>query len=167
MKLTVVQSPKFLGFSLVEICLALSIFAFSLVTIMALFPLAIKTSDESLSTGRIAEIGNSILAELRAASFSNTALMTEAEPCRVDLSAESDAFLLLNEEGARVRAATSADFFTGSKGQEAYVVRLRTRPISTIRPRSASITLDVERPVNAPSSSRIRETFVTIVRERQ
>lgn len=161
------QIPKFLAFSLVEICLALSIFAFSLVTIMALFPLAIQSSDESLSTGRITEIGNSILAELRSTSFTESVLTTEAEPCQLNLAAESEAFFLLDNEGTRIRPATAGDFFAGSRGQEVYVARIRSVPLSPVRPRSATVTIDIERPANAPASSRVRETFVTIIRERR
>jgi uncharacterized protein (TIGR02598 family) len=68
------------GFSLIEVVLALGVVAFAIVGIMGLFPVALRTAQESQRETRATFIARQLWAELQASPSTNARIAVGANP---------------------------------------------------------------------------------------
>jgi len=68
-----------LGFSLIEIVLALGIISFALVGIMGLFPVAMKSAQESQRETRATMLARQIFSDLASMTSTNTFILTNSD----------------------------------------------------------------------------------------
>ena len=161
------RAPKRAGFTLIEVSLALSIFAFSMVSILALFPIGLQSAEEAQEVSRASQIASAVASELRATPYVRASVSTPEGAATLDMSADAVAYLLYDGDGHPIRPATPGDYFSGSQQEATFVARVRSTPLSSSRPRSSSVTIEIEHPSSASSSARSRNRLATIIREQR
>jgi uncharacterized protein (TIGR02598 family) len=73
-------SPRRQGFSLVEVTIAIAILSFCLLTLLALLPIGLSSTTETLQVTNAAGIVSQICADLRATPLATSANTTPASP---------------------------------------------------------------------------------------
>jgi type II secretory pathway pseudopilin PulG len=170
------EPKEILGFSLVEISIALGIMAFALVGIMALFPLAMRSSQESQHETRATFIAKQIYADFAAsASPTNTFIATGtnlANPAHrlspFSLAANSTNAILYDEEGNPLGPLTPAAAFETNVPMNLWPTAVyATRIIvstNNLPPGLSRVEVLVSAPAAASLSNRARFLFVTLLR---
>ena len=95
------------AFSLVEIVLAVGIFAFAGVALIGLFSIGLNTNRDSAANLQAATLAEFMLNTRRATP---TAALTSFPLPRLDLAAKNDAAILLNANGQETAVAADARF---------------------------------------------------------
>lgn len=75
------------AFSLAEVAFALGIFAFALVALLGLLPVAMKSSRDSLDISTATEVANTVAAELEQGSWSGPAYFDEEGNATIEANA--------------------------------------------------------------------------------
>ncbi|NJK91601.1 MAG: hypothetical protein HC904_07125 [Blastochloris sp.] len=159
------------GFSLIEIVVAMGILTFSLVGLLALFPVALQTAADSKSETRITQIAQSIFADIHASPLNAVVMVagpagTETERLEnldtFDLSITGTYYLAYRSDGQCVGVLTQSDYDNGVRGKGDFLVKLNSTPdIPATTPPLTTLTLSVESPAPAPADKRQKVLFVT------
>jgi uncharacterized protein (TIGR02598 family) len=157
------------GFSLVEITIALGILAFALVGIMGLFPVAMKSATESQRETRATFIAGSLIGELQANSPTNTFLVANTNWAEnasgrvpVNLSANSTHYIAFDSEGNPIGSNPNND----PMGNAAYLATVRVAVQPAPLTNLSRVEVWVEAPASAPTNTRSRYPFVTLLPNR-
>ena len=146
------------AFSLIEIVLALGIISFALVGIMGLFPVAMKSAQESQRETRAAQIAMQIFNDLRGTPATNALIATSTNiltsQMRINLMNSSSNVVYYDRDGVTLGTNTMADaIFLGE------ILVTPSSPMAGL----SRVQATVETPANAPAGSRSRYTFVTLM----
>lgn len=156
------------GFSLMEITMALGIFAFVIVGIFGLLPIALNSATETRHLSLATHIAQSALAELRAGPFDAARVRTSVTPeteAEVNLGGGSGALYFgCNGDGAPAGERTVAAYESGS-AEDVFLTRVGWALLEDGPPRLSQIVVDVEYPAGAAVHQRRRQTFTTLIVE--
>lgn len=146
------------AFSLIEIVLALGIISFALVGIMGLFPVAMKSAQESQRETRAAQIAMQIFSDLRSTSGTNALLAINTNilttQLRINLTGPSSNVISYGQDGLPLGSGTTdGAIFLGE------IIVTPNSPMSGI----SRIQTTIETPAAAPTASRSKFTFVTLM----
>lgn len=148
------------AFSLVEIVLALGIISFALVGIMGLFPVAMKSAQESQRETRAAQIAQQVFNDLRGTPATNALLAMDtdltAAQLRLNFSNSSSNVIFYSQEG-RVLG-------TNATGDAIYRVEVVVAPNDPMNGLSR-VQTRLSIPANAPSASQSHYSFVTLMNQ--
>jgi len=157
------------AFSLVEVVLALGVIAFALVGIMGLFPVAMRSAQESQRETRATLIAQQIFSDLRA--FTGTNRLIVRGPSAADasslitnfsLAGNTNFFLSYDANGIGRTDQISTGAFSGSIPDAAFLANVVVDTNTGI-PNLSRIQATVEAPAAAPSANRSKYTFVTLM----
>jgi len=165
------------GFTLVEIALAIGIFAFAIVAIMALFPIGLRSASESRIESIVTQIARTVLSDLRTGDFDKARVITAPLPTtpntapaagvirEFDLSnaAPVPEFVLYSQTGAIVQKITTQALFNAPLSGGDFAVKVESRLIQTTNPKLAQITVTVESPAAAPTANRSKYSITTLM----
>jgi type II secretory pathway pseudopilin PulG len=159
------------AFTLIEIVLSIGILSFALVGILALFPVALETAKESKEETMMAQIAQSIEADIRRADTATArVLATGFNPA----TASTYESLSLDGSGAITLAygtngrpwterPTPAQYASGFPGPD-FIARVETTFDPPEHPGLTRIDITVESPAAAPEAARRKVAFVTLKR---
>ncbi len=158
------------GFTLVEIALAVGIFAFAIVAIMALFPVGLKSASESRIQTIVAQIARTVLSDLRTGDFKAARVVTSPPPANpltftaFDLSqpAAPTVYLLYKSDGTVLAASTAAKYASGDVTGD-FFVKIDSKLVQATAPVLAQVTVTVEAPAAAKSANRTAYPVVTLM----
>lgn len=149
------------AFSLVEIVLALGIISFALVGIMGLFPVAMKSAQESQRETRAAQIAMQIFNDLRGTPGTNSLIATSTNlltsQLRVNLTGGSTNIVCYDRDGSTIGTTVTPDAI--------FLSEIRIVP-NTPMVGVSQVQASIETPANAPTNSRTRYVFVTLMDQR-
>jgi len=159
------------GFTLIEIVLAIGILSFALVGILGLFPVALETARESKEETMMAQIAQSIEADIRRADGATAeVLATGFNPAdaaarrNLTLNAPGELFLAFGANGRPwATQPSSSQYATGLRGPD-YLARITTLYDPPEHPDLCRIDITVESPAGAPEAARKKLTFTTLKR---
>lgn len=163
------QSRSF-GFSLVEIVLALAVIAFALVGIMGMFPVAMRSAQESQRETRATFIAQQIFSDLRSGTATNRfVISTTNQPpgpgdlVTVGLNTNGTNFVGFGADGRPVRTITSGDFSGGTPDVAlAFLARVAVNT-NTGLSNLSRVETTIETPAAANTTNRSRYSFVTLM----
>jgi uncharacterized protein (TIGR02598 family) len=174
MKMLECRKSPVRGFSLIEIVLALGIVSFAIVGIMGLFPVAMKSAQESQRETRAAQIARGIFDDLQSLPGTNTALIRGPSITNavdritgINLATASTHILGYDQQGTGLSTVLSAGQFDAPLTQPElyYLAKIEISP----RPspsKLSQVSVNVEVPAFAVSSNRSRFLFVTLMDQR-
>ncbi len=150
--------------------LALGVISFALVGIMGLFPVAMRSAQESQRETKAAFIAQQIFGDLKSLPGSRTMLVrgptvaNASSRISVDLSTASTHVLAYDDKGEGLTDNVQADSFANALNlpDAAYLAQVVVTPdvpaagLSRVQAR-------IEAPPGAPSTNRSRYTFVTVL----
>lgn len=150
------------AFSLIEVVLALAVIAFAITGIMGLFPVALRSAQESQRETRATLIARQIFSDMKASPSTNvliatgTNLASSANFKTENLTSAWTNSIGYDSEGLPVglMPAASANFV-------ANISSTPNIPVSGL----SRIQIDVEAPAQAASTNRSKYTFVTLLRQ--
>lgn len=155
-----------LGFSLLEIVLALSVIAFAIIGILGLFPAAMKTARESQNETRATLIAQQIFSDLKLAKGTNRWLTFVDSPPLVitnfSLSTESAPAYIAYDAGGSAVTNLSAAEFPNSFSNAIFLAEVSVRTNTGLSGLSR-VQTTIETPAIAPSTNRSKYTFVTLM----
>lgn len=146
------------AFSLIEVALALGVISFAIVGIMGLFPVALRTAQESQRETRATLIAQQIFADLMASPSTNfliakgTNLSSTANFVTNSLGNSLSTNIPFNRDGI---PSSSDPIF------DAKITVTPNSPVSGL----AHIQVDVSTPAQAALTNRSTYTFVTLLRQ--
>jgi type II secretory pathway pseudopilin PulG len=157
------------GFSLVEVVLALGVIAFALVGIMGLFPVALKSAQESQRETRATLIAQQIFSDLRTLTGTNRLLVrgpstanASALITNFSLAGNTNIVLSYDIDGKGRTDQISTDSFAGSFPDAAFLANVDVDTNTGI-PNLSRVQATIEAPAAAPSTNRSKYTFVTLM----
>ncbi len=154
------------GFSLVEVVLAIGVIAFSIVAILGMLPIALKSATESKKESRAAFIANHLLATLRATTFEN-ARPFESMATGINLSISSNTTIAYTEIGEPLDVVAESSYLSGvsSSGVTAnatFLARISASPVSSLGGLT-SVSAEISSPAVAPRDNRQIFSFTTLI----
>ncbi len=164
-----------MGFSLVEIVLALAVIAFALVGIMGLFPVAMRSAQESQRETRATFIAQKIFSDLRIVNGTNRLLvrgpsLTNSSQLITNFSLavnNNQTFLAYDSDGSGLPLnITSGIQFSNAippSTPPAIFVASILVDTNTGLPNLSRVQATIETPAVAPSTNRSRYTFTTLM----
>lgn len=160
------------AFSLVELVIALAVAAFSITTIVSLFPVGLNAALESRRQTRAAYLAEQVIGDLRSSSFTNATIVyrendgTLASLASFNLAVATTNFLTCDGENNVLSAATSDEYASGVKNTSAsYLVQVTAEPMAINGLSKVSVEISV--PAQAPLVSRSRYGFQTMIGNRR
>lgn len=154
------------GFTLVEISLAVGIFAFAIVAIMALFPVGLRSANDSRAETIVTQIARTVMSDLRTGTFKTARVATSATPTFIttDLSAPAPAkiYLLYTATGKPKSISSVAKYNSGDSSGD-FIVTVSSQTVATTAPVLAQVTVSVESPAAAPVASRSKYPVITLM----
>ena len=176
MSRNVIGAMRQQGFTLVEIALALGIFAFAIVAIMALFPVGLRSANESRVETIVTQIARTVLSDLRTGEFKKARIViaplpvagTTPGPTQIrefDLSENppGPVFLVYTAGGQIVKSLTSQAAYNKANPDGDFLVKVESRLVQTTAPVLAQVTVTVESPAAAPVENRTTYPVVTLM----
>ena len=153
------------GFSLIEIVLALGVIAFALVGIMGLFPVAMKSAEESQRETRATLIAQRIFSDLRVASGPNRFVTSGSNDVTnaVNLASGTSVFLAFNTNGVPVTAIPGGTFSNSYTDAAATFLAAVSVDTNTGTANLSRVQATIESPSAAPSANRSKYLFVTLM----
>lgn len=148
------------AFSLIEVVLALGIISFALVGIMGLFPVAMKSAQESQRETRAALIARQVFSDLGTMSGTNRALIIGQDPAdriTVNLANAGSNTVYFNDAGIPLGTTSTPEALF-----LADVVVTPNTPVSGI----SHVQTTVQTPAAAAATNRSSYTFVTLMNQR-
>ncbi len=155
---------KISAFSLIEVVLALAVVAFAITGIMGLFPVALKSAQESQRETRATFIAQQIFNDLKASPRTNLLIATGTNLL------DSGSFVsprpsFTNSWSNTVSFDLSgAPIAAGTDPKAIYLVSVSSTP-NTPASGLARVQVDVETPAQAASANRSKYTFVTLMQQ--
>jgi len=159
-------TPGAAAFSLVEIVLALSVIAFAIVGIMGLFPVAMRSAQESQRETRSTLIAQRIFSDLRTLTSTNRLVNSGpqlSDTNTLDLSTNTTLYLAFSPEGTPVKAITDSEFSNPYTPTNALFLARVSVDTNTGSSNISRVQTVVETPAAAASTNRSRFTFVTLM----
>ena len=158
------------GFSLIEVVLALGVISFALVGIMGLFPVAMRSAQESQRETKAAVIAQQIFGDLKSLPGAQTLLVrgptvaNVSSRIPVNLGIASTYVLAYNDKGEGLTDSVDPAAFTNALTlpDAAYLAQVVITPDQPAAGLSR-VQARIEAPPNAPSANRSRYTFVTVM----
>ena len=146
--------------------LALGVIAFAQVGIMGLFPVAMKSAQESQRETRATLIAQQIFSDLRVASGTNRFVISGPSVNMTNglsLASAGNLYLAYNTNGSPLASITSSDF-TNSYGDlsASFLADVAVDP-NTGTANLSRVQTTIETPAAAPSANRSKYTFVTLM----
>lgn len=154
------------GFSLIEVVLALGVIAFALVGIMGLFPVAMKSAQESQRETRATLIAQQIFSDLRVSAGTNRFVIsgpTASTTNGLSLSSDGNLYLAFGTNGSPLASVTSSDFTNSYPDLAASFLANISVDTNTGTSNLSRVQTTIETPAAAPSTSRAKYTFVTLM----
>ena len=154
------------GFSLVEVVLALGVIAFALVGIMGLFPVAMKSAQESQRETRATLIAQQIFSDLRVSSGANRFVISGPAANNTNglsLASPGNIYLAFNTNGAPLAPVAPSVFSNSCPDGPAHFYVNVAVDTNTGFPNLSRVQATVEAPAAAPSANRSKYTFVTLM----
>ncbi|MCX6972135.1 MAG: prepilin-type N-terminal cleavage/methylation domain-containing protein [Verrucomicrobia bacterium] len=157
------------GFSLIEVVLALGVIAFALVGIMGLFPVAMRSAQESQRETRATLIAQQIFSDLRVASGTNRMYVRGPSPTNsswivtnFSLATDSNtAFLAYDQTGSGL--TNNLNSANSATNPAAIFLATITVDTNTGTANLSRVQATIEAPAAAPSANRTKYTFVTLM----
>jgi len=154
---------------LIEVVLALGVIAFALVGIMGLFPVAMKSAQESQRETRATLIAKQIFSDLRVASGTNRIVVrgpSATNPAHLitnfSLAANTNLVLSYDADGLGRTDQVSTNAFHNGVVDVGFLMRLSVDTNTGVANLSR-VQATVEAPAAAPSTNRSTFTFVTLM----
>ena len=154
------------GFSLVEVVLALGVIAFALVGIMGLFPVAMKSAQESQRETRATLIAQQIFSDLRVSSGTNRFVISGPAANNTNglsLAFATNLYLAFDANGAPLAPVAPTDFSNSYPDVSALFLANIAVDTNTGIPNLSRVQATVESPAAAPAANRSKFTFVTLM----
>ena len=170
------------AFSLVEVVIALGIFAFAIVGLLALFPVAIESARTSREETLVVNIARMVMADIKVSPFDKARVVVKRQPDGTDEDVETMNlatsgttefyYQLVEDPTTRIERWNPV----GRTNQVAtpnpppdFVVSVQTAPVvatsGTAPPKLSHVIVTVESPASAPSSARRRYPFSVLISE--
>jgi type II secretory pathway pseudopilin PulG len=164
------------AFSLVEVVLALGIISFSVVLILGLFPVGLKSAQESRIETRASYLAGQIIDDLRSSPFNAAAILyrengaLETLPS-VDLTTSTTFALGCDDNDNVIMQVPAADYEDGSNATGVkYLaqVSIATPPADfSAFPNLAQVIVEISYPATAQKTNRTRYVFFTLIGQKQ
>ena len=150
-----------LGFSLVEVVIALGIVSFAVLAIVGMMPVAMKSAQDSMRQTDATLIAQRIFSELKTGSgaLRTITLSPNGTPRILDLSANStNNFLAFKENG------TAHDYVNSAPATDAYDFYAQISVTTNIGASNlSSVQIDIGAPAAAPPAARTTNSFTTLI----
>lgn len=162
------------AFSLVEIVIALGVVSFAIMGIVGLFPVAMRSAQESQNETRAAVIAQQIFSDLKSFSGTNTFLVRGPSATNsaylitgINLAASNNYYLAYDIQGNGLSDVLNASLYTNSYtlSGAAYLASVQLSP-DTPTNGICRIQATVETPAAAPSSRRQKYVFVSLLNQK-
>lgn len=157
------------AFSLIEVVLALGVIAFALVGIMGLFPVAMRSAQESQRETRATLIARQIFSDLQTAPGTNRLVVRGPSAgdsagliTNFSLAANTNLILSYDADGTGRSDEIPTTSFAGPVPDAGFLARL-TVDTNTGVPNLSRVQATIEAPASAPSTNRSQYTFVTLM----
>ena len=140
--------------------------AFALVGIMGMFPVAMRSAQESQRETRATLIARQIFSDLRVASGTNRFVMSGPaanDTNGLSLAATGNLYLAFNTNGSPLATITASDFSNTYPDVSASFLANITVDTSTGISNLSRVQTTIEAPPAAPSAKRSKYTFVTLM----
>jgi uncharacterized protein (TIGR02598 family) len=155
---------KISAFSLIEVVLALAVIAFAITGIMGLFPVALKSAQESQRETRATFIAQQIFNDLKASPRTNLFIATGTNVLNPS-SFVSPRPSLSNAWSNTVSFDLSGTpIGPGSDPRAIYLASVSSTPNTPVFG-LARVQVDVETPAQAAATNRSKYTFVTLMQQ--
>lgn len=164
------------AFTLVEIALAIGIFAFTIVAIMALLPVGLHSANESRVQSIVTLIAHTVLGDLRTGELKKARILLAPLPAdgsapaaasirEFDLSLDPPvpAYLLYGHDGCVIREIAGADAYNDPAPEGGFVIKVESKLVSSTTPLLAQVTVTIESPAAATSANRTKYPVVTLM----
>ncbi len=158
------------GFTLVELVMSIGIFAFAIVALLGLFPVALKNAEETRHLTYINSIAQRVLEEIRASDPSNVALGLDIQdasilPLTFQLTDDASYYGAFDGEG-KFLGAISEDVFEDGQGDALYLVHITINssalPDDPLLTREiTSVEVSITYPAPAPLENRAKRKVHT------
>lgn len=150
-----------LGFSLVEVVIALGIVSFAVLAIVGMMPVAMKSAQDSMRQTDSTLIAQRIFSELKTGTGAvrTITLSPNGTPRILDLSANStNNFLAFKENG------TAHDYVNSAPATDAYDFYAQISVTTNIGASNlSSVQIDIGAPAAAPPAARTTNSFTTLI----
>jgi type II secretory pathway pseudopilin PulG len=146
--------------------LALGVIAFALVGIMGLFPVAMKTAQESQRETRATLIAQQIFSDLRVASGTNRFVISGPSVSNTNglsLANATNLYLAYDTNGSPMASISASDFFNSYGDVSASLLANVTVDTNTGTSNLSRVQATIEAPAAVPSANRTKYTFVTLM----
>ena len=162
----ILSKKSLCAFSLIEVVLALGVIAFALVGIMGLFPVAMKSAQESQRETRATLIAQQIFSDLRVSAGTNRFVIsgpTASTTNGLSLSSDGNLYLAFGTNGSPLASVTTSDFTNSYPDLTASFLANISVDTNTGTSNLSRVQTTIETPAAAPSTSRAKYTFVTLM----
>lgn len=151
------------AFSLIEIVLALGVISFALVGIMGLFPVAMRSAQESQRETRAALIAQQIFSDLRTGTGGNRSVTYGTNSLAVPLAPGATFFLAYDTNGFGITNISESEFSRSYNSTNAAFLAQISVSTNTGISNLSQVQTTVVAPAVAPPVSRSTNTFVTLM----
>jgi uncharacterized protein (TIGR02598 family) len=150
-----------IGFSLVEVVIALGIVSFAVLAIVGMMPMALKSAQESMRETDSTLIAQRIFSELRTGSGGNRSITTDTNSgTNISLTTHNSTnnFLAFKEDGTVKAFANSA---TANADYDFYaqISVFTNTGVSNL----SRVQIDITAPAAAPPTARTTNSFTTLI----
>jgi uncharacterized protein (TIGR02598 family) len=150
-----------LGFSLVEVVIALGIVSFAVLAIVGMMPMALKSAQESMRETDSTLIAQRIFSELRTGSGGNRTVAkdTNNSSQMISLSADSTNNFLAFKEDGTVKAFANSATANADYDFYAQISVFTNTGVSNL----SRVQIDITAPAAAPPTARTTNSFTTLI----
>jgi len=151
-----------IGFSLVEVVIALGIVSFAVLAIVGMMPMALKSAQESMRETDSTLIAQRIFSELKTGSGGNRSITTDAnsgtQTLLLTAHNSTNNFLAFKEDGTVKAFANSA---TANADYDFYaqISVFTNTGVSNL----SRVQIDITAPAAAPPTARTTNSFTTLI----
>ena len=140
--------------------------AFAIVGIIGLFPVAMKSAEESQRETRASLAARQIFADLRVADGPNRFVVTGptvSSTNTLSLAAATNLYVSFANDGIPISAVSQPEFSSSYTSSNAAILACVSVDANTGTPNLSRVQVTVEAPAAAPSTNRSKYTFVTLM----
>ena len=150
-----------IGFSLVEVVIALGIVSFAVLAIVGMMPMALKSAQESMRETDSTLIAQRIFSELRTGSGGNRSITTDTNSGTqaINLSADSTNKFLGFKENGEVNGFTTSGAQNANLDFYAQISVFTNTGVSNL----SRVQIDITAPAAAPPTARTTNSFTTLI----
>jgi len=168
---------KCLGFTLIELCIALGIFTFAVTAIIGLFPVDLKNASDTRAQTFITAASRNLIQQLRSAPFAQAEIkdVDGVTVATLDLNVSNSSqpiYLALDESGNVFEVISAGDYengfeeatFLASVSVTPITAAMLNLPTNSPNPTESQITITLETSGAAPKANRTKQFFATRLR---